>query len=56
MNHGVDNFPRCDHNPAVLCSEKKCDSCGWNPVVAEERRRKILEAHYGTDNKSQKES
>lgn len=28
---------RCPHNQEVYCEKPQCDSCGWNPVVAEER-------------------
>lgn len=28
----------CFYNDEVLCTNKECENCGWNPVV--ERRRK----------------
>lgn len=35
----------CPHQQSVYChpSEKHCDSCGWNPVVARRRLRRIIE-------------
>lgn len=27
----------CIHNKGVNCSERNCESCGWNPKIAEER-------------------
>lgn len=39
--------PRCIHNPKsnIICSDlsedpEKCERCGWNPEVAERRRKK----------------
>lgn len=32
--------PRCPHNVGVVCEcikNEKCASCGWNPVVAQQR-------------------
>lgn len=34
----AENGTECPYNVAVRCDERKCNSCGWNPVVA--RRRK----------------
>lgn len=34
------------NNPGLTCSddkEKRCGTCGWNPAVAEKRRRQRLE-------------
>lgn len=38
----------CKYNPrGCTCYERNCDSCGWNPKVAQERleqiRRKMME-------------
>lgn len=30
---GVD----CPYNEAVQCDKRRCESCGWNPVVAQKR-------------------
>ena len=27
----------CPHNEALICNERKCGSCGWNPKVAQRR-------------------
>ena len=27
----------CPYNVAVQCSNRKCNSCGWNPYVAKRR-------------------
>ena len=27
----------CPHNEYVVCPERKCDRCGWNPKVANAR-------------------
>lgn len=32
----------CPNNSRVDCSKRACDSCGWNPKVAEERLEKIM--------------
>ena len=33
----------CHYNETVFCTNTKlCNSCGWNPEVAEARREKIL--------------
>ena len=34
---------QCPYNEGVMCNEDRCESCGWNPVVSEERVRKFLE-------------
>ena len=31
----------CFYNREVLCSDKECENCGWNPVV-EKRRKEAL--------------
>ena len=31
----------CFFNTEVLCSDKECENCGWNPVV-EKRRKEAL--------------
>lgn len=36
---------RCDHNEHVICRDRKCEKCGWNPVVAEARLEKIRSGH-----------
>ena len=28
----------CLYNEDIICYERKCDSCGWNPVVAQRRK------------------
>lgn len=35
----------CPYNMGVACSTRWCTTCGWNPVVAEARTAKILEAY-----------
>lgn len=30
----------CPYNKAVICDEKKCTKCGWNPRVEQIRRAK----------------
>lgn len=32
----------CPHNTEVICLDKKCDTCGWNPEVAQNRMEKIM--------------
>ena len=32
----------CPHNTEVICLDKKCEACGWNPEVAQRRLDKIL--------------
>ena len=27
----------CKYNGALLCKDRKCDTCGWNPKVANRR-------------------
>ena len=27
----------CPHNDGVICTDRQCGACGWNPVVAERR-------------------
>ena len=29
-----------DYFPSVICDVKSCSKCGWNPEVAEERKKK----------------
>lgn len=31
----------CKHNEGVVCNNKKCDDCGWNPEVQKIREEKI---------------
>lgn len=38
---------QCLFNKGVVCTEKECYACGWNPKVAEARREKIREALCG---------
>ena len=33
----------CPYNFEVLCTSIKCDKCGWNPEVTEERLEEIRE-------------
>lgn len=33
----LENGTDCPYNKALVCSERKCDSCGWNPDVAKRR-------------------
>ena len=28
----------CPYNTAIMCDERKCNSCGWNPAVAHKRK------------------
>lgn len=28
----------CFYNSEVLCSQKECENCGWNPVVEKHRK------------------
>ena len=32
----------CPHNYEVDCEASRCDSCGWNPVVAKARLEKAV--------------
>lgn len=32
----------CRFNEGCRCADRHCWKCGWNPVVAAHRRRKIL--------------
>lgn len=27
----------CPHNKELVCTDRKCDTCGWNPAVAKRR-------------------
>ena len=31
----------CRHNVGVACEEQNCDTCGWNPAVAQKRMERI---------------
>lgn len=31
----------CPHNEGVVCSLKRCYTCGWNPDVEKRRKEKI---------------
>ena len=33
----VELLTGCPYNEALECTKRQCDSCGWNPVVAERR-------------------
>ena len=33
----TENGTDCPYNKSVVCTNRKCDSCGWNPVVAKRR-------------------
>ena len=33
----------CVFNVAVMCSEIRCNKCGWCPAVEKERKKKIRE-------------
>ena len=35
----------CPHNYEVDCEAMKCESCGWNPVVAKVRLEKAVKKH-----------
>lgn len=35
----------CHHNTAVQCEYPNCDSCGWNPEVAEARLTNIMRGY-----------
>lgn len=32
----------CPHNPTLICYERTCKKCGWNPEVAQARLLKYL--------------
>ena len=32
----------CPFNDQCRCAQMKCSSCGWNPVVAQQRLKDIL--------------
>lgn len=32
----------CIHNVEVSCEKHKCENCGWNPKVAEERKKHFV--------------
>lgn len=36
----------CKYNEGCQCSSQDCDSCGWNPVVAQARLLKFLGIHW----------
>jgi hypothetical protein len=36
----------CPYNKSVECSFRKCDRCGWNPEVAEQRRKEFMSKLY----------
>ena len=42
-----DETVSCPHNVDVLCNYPKCNSCGWNPVVAKARLKKYLQKQGG---------
>ena len=35
----------CYYNDEVLCTNKECENCGWNPVV-EKRRKEALVCQF----------
>ena len=32
----------CPHNNEVICDKQKCESCGWNPVVEQKRKKALM--------------
>lgn len=40
--------PTCPHNEGVVCwpSERICETCGWDPNVAEARLEKFCRIHH----------
>lgn len=34
---------QCIYNTNVICEDKHCYNCGWNPAVEEERKKKARE-------------
>lgn len=36
----------CYYNGEVLCSQRECENCGWNPVV-EKQRKEALACQFG---------
>lgn len=38
---GGDGKYACRYNEACYCHTRACDSCGWNPKVAEERTKAV---------------
>ncbi len=35
---------QCPYNEGVHCRSRRCDTCGWNPDVRNERNEKLREA------------
>lgn len=33
----LENGTDCPYNKGVVCTDHKCDSCGWNPNVEKQR-------------------
>lgn len=33
---------KCPYNEALICLDKKCEACGWNPEVAQRRIDEIM--------------
>ena len=33
----------CPHNNEVLCTDPKCENCGWNPLVEKKRKEALYE-------------
>ena len=47
---GGRNGTSCKYNECVACEIQRCENCGWNPVVEERRKAKILEGRdYGEE-------
>lgn len=38
---------QCPYQKGVGCLTRYCDTCGWNPKVAEARTRAFMEKRYG---------
>lgn len=38
---------QCKYNEGVSCMIQRCEKCGWNPVVEEQRKAALYEAYNG---------
>ncbi len=48
----VGSFWKCQYQEHVMCADRNCTNCGWNPEVAAARTAAILEkmgVHNGED-------
>lgn len=35
----------CYYNSEVLCSNRECENCGWNPIVEQQRKEALYEEY-----------